>query len=449
MPYTRRRVLWGPWIIGCAFVALAASVVHFAVMSSHWLSGLAILVGAVAYAMMATNLFLAIRRPFLEKLFGPLDRVYLAHRLIGTSILGVLTLHVVLIPIASVVDSGVSILTNPGAAIPLGVLGILLLVGSIVLSVNPNVSYSTWQRVHLATGLAFLVLTAHMLAGASAWVSLASPAGVVLGLFALLGVVSLVIRLVDKARGGVRYTIVDALPRERGLEIVLRPEGSGGIGPHRPGQFVFLTAAAGNRPETHPFTLTNMGDAGQLSLLIRSSGDWTSQARTGLAVGDRVRVDGPFGAFTPSVDTGAPQHQVWVAGGAGITPFLSVLRTANGSTDRQVELVVAARDAADMPCWDELSTFARDLPWLTLTPAFSAQGDRLDDDTVDRLVAGKPTGTAWYLCGPAGLIAIVQRKLNQVPGALVHHEQYEWRAQRRPQAERDQWTSTASTPLGS
>ena len=91
----------------------------------------------------------------------------------------------------------------------------------------------------------------------------------------------------------------------------------------------------------------------------------------------------------------------------------------------------------------------RDLPWLTLTPAFSAQGDRLDDDTVDRLVAGKPTGTAWYLCGPAGLIAIVQRKLNQVPGALVHHEQYEWRAQRRPQAERDQWTSTASTPLGS
>jgi predicted ferric reductase len=255
--------------------------------------------------------------------------------------------------------------------------------------------------------------------------------GGLLGLFALLGTGSFVVRLVDKARGGVRYTIVETRERERGLEVVLRPENSHGIAPHRPGQFVFLTATAGGAQEIHPFTLTSAGGAEQLSVLIRSSGDWTGRAQTSLAVADRVRVDGPFGAFTPSVGAGAPAHQVWVAGGAGITPFLSVLRTVSEPSHGKVDLVIAARDAIDAPCWDELSTLARRMPWLTLTPAFSALGGRLDSDAVDRLVTSKPEGTEWYLCGPAGLTAMVERRLDQVPGARVHRELYELRPQVR------------------
>jgi predicted ferric reductase len=111
-----------------------------------WLSGLAVLAGAIAYAMMATNLFLAIRRPVLEKLFGPLDRVYNAHRLIGTGIVAVLGLHLILIPIASLVDRGQSILAHLTVALPLGVTGALLLVGSIILAVNTKVPYGSGRR---------------------------------------------------------------------------------------------------------------------------------------------------------------------------------------------------------------------------------------------------------------------------------------------------------------
>ncbi|WP_181193170.1 ferric reductase-like transmembrane domain-containing protein [Prauserella shujinwangii] len=417
------RVRWGPFVLVSAFVGLAASVLFLAVPASGWLTGLAVLAGAVAYAMMATNLFLAIRRPILEKLFGPLDRVYAAHRVIGTSIVGVLGVHVVLIPIASAVERGESLLDNLSVAIPLGVLGTFLLVGSIMLAHSRKVPYDRWQRVHMATGGAFLVLTLHMVIAASGWFSLASPMGGLLGGFALLGLGSFVVRLVDKARGGARYTVVETLKRERGLEVVLRPEEARGIAPHRAGQFVFLTA----NDETHPFTVTSAAGVEQLSVLIRSSGDWTDRAQTGLAVADRVRVDGPFGAFTPSVGVDAPPHQVWIAGGAGITPFLSVLRGSPEVSGGQVELVIAARHAGDVPCWDELSTLASTRSWLTLTPAFSARGGRLDDDAVDRLVAGKPEGTEWYLCGPVGLTAMVERRLQHVPDARVHRELYQWR----------------------
>jgi predicted ferric reductase len=316
MLYTLVRVRWGPLVLVGAFVGLAASVLFLAVPASGWLTGLAVLAGGVAYAMMATNLFLAIRRPILERLFGPLDRVYAAHRAIGTGIVGVLGVHVVLIPIASAVERGESILDNLNVAIPLGVLGTLLLVGSIVLAHSKKVPYDRWQRVHTATGGAFLLLTLHMVSGASAWFSLASPMGGLLGGFALLGLGSFVVRLVDKARGGARYAVAEILKRERGLEVVLRPDGPRGIAPHRAGQFVFLTA----NDETHPFTVTSAAGAEQLSVLIRSSGDWTDRAQSGLAVTDRVRVDGPFGAFTPSVGRDAPPHQVWVAGGAGNHP---------------------------------------------------------------------------------------------------------------------------------
>ena len=420
---------WGVWTFAGTLVGLAASVLLCVVPALGWLSGLAILSGAIAYALMAMNLFLAIRRPVLERMLGPLDRVYNAHRLIGTGILGVLGLHLVLIPIASVVDRGKSIVANFSVALPLGALGTLLLVASIGLALNTKVPYHKWQRVHLATGGAFLLLTAHMVAGSTLWFSVAGPVGIFLVFFALLGIGSLGVRVAGKAREGVAYVIVETLQRARGLEVVMRPEGSNGIPLHRPGQFVFLTATVDGANETHPFTLTSPQGEERVSVLIRSSGDWTSRAQAGIKEGDRVRLDGPFGAFTPTVGVRAPEHQVWVAGGAGITPFLSVLRTAKavaagrhghaaekmagGTSPRgSVELIIAARDASDIPCWEELSVLAQALPWLTLTPAFSELGGRLDSDAIDRLATRKPSGTAWYLCGPIGLAEMVEQTLN-------------------------------------
>lgn len=257
---TAGNTRWGVWALAIAFGGLGWSVLSAVVPKLGWLSGLAVLAGALAYAMMATNLFLAIRRPVLEKLFGPLDRVYHAHRLIGTGIVAVLGLHLVLIPIASLADRGQSILAHLTVALPLGVTGALLLVTSIILAVDTKVPYGKWQKVHLAT-------------------------------------------------------------------------------PTR-------------------------------------------------------------GMPTPGTQPGA-----------------------------QVEPVLAARDARDVPCWDELSALAGTMPGLTLTPAFSDLGGRLDSDAIDQLAARKPAGTAWYLCGPSGLADMVQRTLQRRTPASsqVHRELYEWR----------------------
>ena len=421
----------GPWLITLLYAALAVSLLLQAVPALGWLSGAALLVGATAYVLMATNLLLAVRRPWLERLFGPLDQLYAAHRVIGTGILALIGIHLVLIPTASLVDRDQSLLDSPTAALPLGVLGLLMLVGSVALALSAAVPYDRWQRVHLAIGVAFVILTAHAGVAFGGWLTITSPAGVLLGLFAVIGLASLALRVSSRARGGLRYTVAEVHQRERSVELVLQPAGRPMVD-HRPGQFLFLEAAADGAIETHPFTLTST--PGAVSVLVRDGGDWTQRLQSTVAVGDSVSVEGPFGAFCPPL-TESTGRQVWVAGGSGVTPFVSALRTATRAAedrgDSTVELVVAARDAADAPCWAELNAMAAELPWLTLTPAFSASECRVDAAMVGRLAARNP-GADWYLCGPAGLIDVASRTLAATPGAAteVHREYYQWRASR-------------------
>lgn len=443
---------FAPAVLGVLLITLAVSALLQGVNTEGWLSGLALLAGAVAYAMMAVNLLLAARSPLIEKLFGPLDRVYEAHQAIGTAILAVIGLHLILTPVALAVDRGQSLLESPTPAVPLGILGFILLAGSIALSLNPRVPYDRWQRVHAATGAAFLILTAHGLVGLGDLFSLASPTGVLLVVFALIGIAGFVTRLVGKARGGTPFVVMKVEPLERAVELVLTPERTEAPAPHTAGQFAFLTAAlAGEREETHPFTLTGAEGDREARFLIRETGDWTARAQAAFAPGDRVRIDGPFGEFTPAADPSRPE--VWIAGGSGITPFLSALRSRRsappvGGRHAAVELVVAARGPSDAPCWDELLDHSETLPWLTLTPAFSDDGNRLDDATLEELIARTPDGADWYLCGPGGLLALAQAALEGHPSVAgtVYWERYEWRKSASAPAARDEQAPGPAVP---
>jgi|SRR5699024_1484881 len=212
----------------------------------------------------------------------------------------------------------------------------------------------------------------------------------------------------------------------------MEPAGERSMAPHRPGQFVFLTACPAGQRESHPFSLTSRSGSATLSVLIRPSGDWTELAQDGLAVGYEVALDGPFGSFTPTVGAGAPASQVWVAAGAGITPFLSVLRTAPADmaeTDlpTRAELVCIARSPEDMPCWQEITAIAQQLPWLTVRPWFTSTAGRPSPETVRQAVEELPAGSAWYLCGPDRLSAMFTAAVRTATRAPVYREAYRWR----------------------
>jgi len=119
---------------------------------------------------------------------------------------------------------------------------------------------------------------------------------------------------------------VSAIKRESadiGTVIMERPEGSG-FGTWMPGQFVSLSLQKDDGwTKQHYFTLSNAPGEAVITVTFRHKGEFTDLLET-LDTGAKVRVSGPFGSFCSTI--AGQRSVVMIAGGMGITPFLSVLR---------------------------------------------------------------------------------------------------------------------------
>ena len=206
-------------------------------------------------------------------------------------------------------------------------------------------THEVWRWVHLS--LAALVV------GASAlhvlWLgNLVADAvmGPVLSGLGLLLVAVLVLRWGARAGGG-EFRVHVVRPESPTVSTLVLARRGRHTGPwFRPGQFAWLRLERMS-VEEHPFTIaSSAADGGRIEFTVRHTGDFASRLRE-LDRGARVWVDGPYGSFTP--DAVPSTGLVLIAGGVGITPMMSMLRTAADRGDRRpYRLVVHARDRADL-----------------------------------------------------------------------------------------------------
>jgi predicted ferric reductase len=216
--------------------------------------------------------------------------------------------------------------------------------------------------------------------------------------------------------------------------IELTPPHGGQVPDYLPGQFHFLTLyrEAGLRAEEHPFTISSSPTTrGRLTSTIKESGDFTSTiGRT--KPGGGVAVQGPFGRFSTSLHPGQ-RDLVFIAGGIGITPLMSMLRYMRDTRpDTTVHLLCFNRTGEDIVFRDELAAIeAGDAPRLRVThilsrPNDSWQGERgvATRDLLARLIDGDITTKAYYVCGPPPMMNVVIRALHDlgVPTPKVYYE---------------------------
>ena len=90
----------------------------------------------------------------------------------------------------------------------------------------------------------------------------------------------------------------------------------------------------------------------------------------GISVGDELTCKGPFGMFT--LRDSSPRKLVFIAGGAGMAPVLSLLRSmAEKGTERPAVFYYGARTEDDLFALDEIERLCGELPNLTFVPALS------------------------------------------------------------------------------
>lgn len=144
---------------------------------------------------------------------------------------------------------------------------------------------------------------------------------------------------------------------------------------------------------------------------IKNIGDFTATIPD-TKVGDTASVHAAFGRFSYRLHPNETDL-VFIAGGIGITPLMSMIRCmSDGKDDRRVLLLYANRTENDIVFRDELDEIAAArYPHLTVVHVISRPGDNwtgekghIDSDMLQRHIQGDLSKKTFYICGPAPLM---------------------------------------------
>ena len=325
-------------------------------------------------------------------------------------------------------------LTAPGRARAgvLALLGLLVLAGTSIWRERLRLSYERWRGIHLAvTAVVLAAGFAHVM-----WVNSFSSAPVVrwtvLGLVLAAACALFWTRVFHPYATALRPYRVLNVKRERGdaVTVELAPRGHGGLD-FEPGQFARLRAShCLYGMDDHPFTLCSSANhPHRPAFTVKALGDF-SRSLPKLCVGTEVLVDGPHGEGfreTPEV-----RGRLLIAAGIGITPALSVLRTAaEGEEQRPHLLLYGSRHWAEVTFREELDDLQRRLPNLRVVhtlsqpePGWQGERGRIGGALLRRCAPPDVAGWSALICGPAAMVttAVSALRCLGVPEAAIQAE---------------------------
>jgi propane monooxygenase reductase subunit len=178
-----------------------------------------------------------------------------------------------------------------------------------------------------------------------------------------------------------------------------------------PGQYMDISIPDSDAVRSFSMANTTSRDNGQMEFVIKvyPDGLFSRFLADTLAVGDRLDITGPFGVFTLRE---GDNDLVFVGGGAGMAPILSLLRAmAERGLQRKATFFYGARTSKDLCFEAELRELEEKLPDFRYIPALSEPGDDdgwdgetgLITDVVKRNTSNLK-GAHAYVCGPPPMV---------------------------------------------
>lgn len=179
----------------------------------------------------------------------------------------------------------------------------------------------------------------------------------------------------------------------------------------QPGQYAAISyQKRGRASAARCFSIVSSPtDQNILQFSMRVRGRYTT-ALSNLQHGDLVDVSGPYGGFV--LDTTHDKKAVFIAGGIGITPFMSMLRYLDAlHADNDVTLLYSCANQDDIPFKDELLTIQSNHPNLKVIfvvgdgptdhlPAKHVATGRISADLLDTVTDKNYGGCRFFICGP-------------------------------------------------
>jgi predicted ferric reductase len=415
--------VWGAGLL-LALVQAPWSSLHQGTSAERLLRDMGRVSGALALGFLAIAVSLGLRWAPLERIFGGLDKLVRLHHRVGTAAYVAALAHPLLLAGAlaprSIPAAAAAMWRPAGLGWLLGWLAVILLVIVVPLSLVRRLPHRLWRTLHLAGWSVFAVAVVHaaLLRGGPTAGEIGLSGAVLTALAIRTGLLLLPAARREYLLEEVRRLAPDV------AEFVLTPAGS----PVRfaPGQFVFVRFREPRTrwrcTEYHPFTIASAPSDRRLVLLIKALGGCT-RTLLDLRPGAMAHVRGPFGRlFAPGTRA---SRQVWIAGGIGITPFLSMARSLDPGGP-EIDLYYCARSAAEAFYLDELQAIAAQRQGLRVHARLLDRDGLLIPARIADEV-GPLQDAAFFIAGPQAFVAAIRDDLvdRGVPERRLHDERFD------------------------
>lgn len=418
------------FLVFLAGIVIPSALVALFAGNASLQSVAALSAGASAFSLMAINIFLSARPRVIEAWAGGLDRLYQVHKWTGVAVVALVLFHegVGMDLEGQIIATGLA-----KTAVDVAEIAFPVLLGLIAISFFKKlpvirmqrdlIPYGLWRWTHRVLGVVFIAIAFHQFFVKVPF-SMNAIAAQYLNFMAALGILSFLYTQFlapFRPRGyeitGVEKhpaaTIVDAKPKGRGI----RP---------KPGAFAVISIKRNGLREPHPFTVSKIGENGEVQFSIRGLGDYTRRLRDAVKVGDKMTVEGGYGRFDYRK---GPKEQLWVAGGIGITPFLAFADSLRESETRTIRLVYCVNKAEEAVGLDRLRAAEQRCKGFELDLHVSKTDGRMTTEVLAGKVPFDLTRAGMWFCGPAPMrVALISglKAAGKSP-ASVHFEEFEFR----------------------
>ncbi|MEI6529333.1 MAG: ferric reductase-like transmembrane domain-containing protein [Candidatus Falkowbacteria bacterium] len=389
------------------------------------LTSLGQIAGILGFALFSINLIISARIKFLERFFYGLNNVYSSHHQIGSIAFSLILFHPLLLLVSYLsvsLKQGMDFLT-PFKNIPItyGIFSLLLMVLLMVLTFYVKIKYNRWKFSHKFMVVAFVLALLHAMF-ISSDISRDYFLRVYLIILAFLGLgagayQAFVSKLLNSH---VIYNLkhvnilnsqvveLELIPKNRKIKF-------------SPGQFVFIRFLSGSiGSESHPFSISSSNTGDNLQVVIKSLGDFTDKLKN-LEPGIPVSIEGPYGKF--SHHNIVNKNQVWIAGGVGITPFVSMARSLN-EEGYSIDLYYCVNRAEEAVLLNELKELELNKK-IRLIPWYSSEKGYLSAEKIAELSPGLENKDI-LLCGPAPFMFGLKKQLValNIKSKNIHFENF-------------------------
>lgn len=359
------------------------------------------LLALLGTVLCSLTLIVSTKTPILEKVLGGLDKVFEVHQLMGSIAFVFLINHPLFLAVNSLPNiKAVITYMVPGSDLSynLGLFALYTMILSFIFLVFIKLPYHIWKISHRLMAVGFLLASLHVALITSDVSSFLPLRLWILGLITA-GLLSALYMVVLYKKYGPKHVYqINKIERRTDIvNIYMTPL----YKPLRflPGQFVYISFENKSLgAEMHPFTISSSPNDNFLRISAKIVGDYTLKLPL-LLGNEKAFVYGPYGQFKKT-SSPVKKTEIWIAGGVGVTPFLSLLRARqNNPENNNVIFFYCYRNEDEGVFMEEINSLAKNDSQITFINWCSRDKKRL---TAEQIAAQTNLSLAdsILLCGP-------------------------------------------------